>query len=118
MTDEDVVAKVATLFNVGYRPSDVQRSQEHSWKQAYVTKITGQNAVRWMKLLYPLMGQRRREQIDKALAGYKGDARYVLPQEQVEELKRRLQNGEHVITLAKEFGVSKSYAYYIKSGRY
>jgi hypothetical protein len=71
-----------------------------------------------MQLLRPLMGNRRQEQIDNALACYQGDARYALPTDTVEKLRRRSRNGENVLRLAREFGVSKSYVYYIKRGRY
>jgi len=114
LSDEEVIARLADIFGVKYFATEVQRAQKYGWKQAYTVKTTGQNAVHWMKLVYPLMGQRRREQIDKALANYRGDGRKILDPSRIEALKQRLQAGEPVLTLAQEFGVSKSYAYRLR----
>ncbi len=112
--DQDVVARIAKLFNTSPTYNYPKRNQEHGWKPYYSAKLTGRRAVELMKLLRPLMGARRQSQIDHAIACYVRDNRLVLEGERLESIKRRLQNGEHVITLANEFGVSKSYAYLIR----
>jgi hypothetical protein len=118
MADEDTIAKVATILGVKYMRQYTQRHQENNWRPTYSTKISGQNAVELMKALYPLMGKRRQMQIEAAIADYNGDRRLKLTPEQVEELRQRARNGENVLELAKEFGVSKSLAYGIRQGLY
>ena len=67
MTDEDVVARVARMFGrkVGRWQSGNAREQP-----VFLVRITGAKAVAWMTALHPLMGDRRRMQIDRALASY------------------------------------------------
>lgn len=69
-----------------------------------------------MLLLRPLMGRRRQVQIAEALASYREDTRRVLTVEQLEELRRRALNGENVLELANEYGISNSLAYHIRNG--
>lgn len=66
-TDEDVIVRVAALFRVCYtRP---KRRHAH-WKQEYRVTFRGGRAADMMRRLRPLMGGRRRRQIDLALATY------------------------------------------------
>ena len=113
-TDEDVVARAAALLKVSYQFQNPPSHEGKNWKSYYSLRIAGKRATDFMKLLYPIMGMRRQAQIQRALACYNGDERYVLSGERLEALKRRLQAGEHVLSLAKEYGVSKSYAYSLK----
>jgi hypothetical protein len=116
MTDEDTISKVASIFKVKYYLSTPKRYQEKGWKPAFAVRITGKHAVEWMTLLRPLMGQRRQMQIDKAIACYQEDTRKSLTPLQIEELRQRALNGENVLNLAREYGISKSLAYYIRNG--
>ncbi|MDX2162145.1 MAG: hypothetical protein SF162_12535 [bacterium] len=113
--DEDVIARVASLLRIKYQYCAPKRYEAMGWKPFYSIRLVGARAVDLMHAVRPLMGTRRQAQIDHALACYKGDERYVLQGEKLEALKQRLQAGEHVLSLAKEFGVSKSYAYLLKS---
>lgn len=67
MTDEDVVARVATLFGVAYARS---LPKKRKWKVIYRTVLRGYPAFLLMQKLRPLMGQRRQGQIDAALGSY------------------------------------------------
>lgn len=116
MTDEDVIAKVAGIFAVRYSTSKSEARAEAGWRTSFGVKTSGQNAVHWMKLLYPSMGERRQKQIDIALACYGGDERKAITPEQIEALRTRALNGESPSKLAREYGISKSLAYYIKDG--
>ena len=69
-TDEDVIRKVAGIFGRSYHKASEQRSVGHGWKQAYAVRLRGSKAVELMTLLLPLMGYRRRSQIQKALDSY------------------------------------------------
>jgi hypothetical protein len=63
MTDRDVIARVASIWTVGVQSDKKKPSR----KQVYKTLIYGKRAAAWMYALLPLMGQRRREQIRRAL---------------------------------------------------
>jgi hypothetical protein len=68
MTDEDVIARVATLIGNKYQTCiDVKNP---TYKPLHSVKTVGKKAVDLMRLLRPLMGIRRQKQIDAALATY------------------------------------------------
>jgi CRP-like cAMP-binding protein len=67
-TDEDIVARVANLFEVKYHR--VKRRKQH-WKHAWVVKKGGYAAVELMKELQPFMGKRRNERIQEIVSDYK-----------------------------------------------
>lgn len=66
MTDCDVVERVARLFDRRVFRSD--RGVERGYKPCYLTSLKGAAAVTLMRSLRPLMGARRRGQIDRALS--------------------------------------------------
>lgn len=66
MTDRDVVERAAKLFDRRVWRSD--RGIDRGYKPAFLTAIKGAAAVHLMTALRPLMGSRRRSQIDRALA--------------------------------------------------
>jgi hypothetical protein len=78
-----------------------------------------------MKLLHPLMGQRRQSQIDAVIASYAprpqthGDTHphAKLTAEKVREIKRRLGEGARLTRLAAEYEVDQGLIWQIKAGR-
>lgn len=69
MTDEDVVAKAAQLMGTRvYGPYGPYRG---CTKQCWQVHMSGKRAIAWMFTLYPLMGKRRREAIERAVAEWK-----------------------------------------------
>ena len=67
MTDQDVIARVAGLLGLRYAKN---RARLSHWKPYFSIHQRGLPAVRMMQRLRPLMGQRRREQIDAAVSSY------------------------------------------------
>src|SRR5690242_6876384 len=67
MTDEDVMARLGRIFD---RKVQVVRARNVRWRTSYQLRVRGGDAVRWMRLLRPLMGSRRQAQIDRAVACY------------------------------------------------
>lgn len=98
MTDRDVIARVAALFEVGY----VNESQHEEYKTAYQTMLRGERAVELMKRLRPFMGARRQGQIDEVLASY-SPKRPNLDEATVREIRQRLANGEPVKRLSEHY---------------
>jgi hypothetical protein len=68
MTDEDVMRKAHALMGIGHVASVRPRQAHHrpSWK--LIAK--GEPAIHLMLRLRPLMGERRQQQIDRALGVY------------------------------------------------
>lgn len=119
MTDEDVVEKVAALFGVGYL--FIRRDPRNlGWKDYFKTQVVGFPAVTLMRRLRPLMGQRRQQQIDKALASYvgrlAGDNSRKLTAEQAAEVRERVKT-EPVAALSREYGISRATVYRIRDGK-
>ena len=74
MTDLDVVQRVAALFEINYIYT--QKYSREDWKTSYSTLVKGKRAVHIMNQLYPLMGERRKQQIENAI-GYQPTSEYV-----------------------------------------
>jgi hypothetical protein len=67
MTDEDVIAYIASLVGNNYNACEWAKRKNPRHKVAYRVGIYGRMAVELMKLIRPWMFSRRREQIDKIL---------------------------------------------------
>jgi hypothetical protein len=83
----------------------------------YAVRIRGPRAVVWMKRLRPLMGDRRRKQIDRAIASYAPDPRRVMDDAGAMEALRRLAAGESVKDVAERLGTSIWSIYDLRLGR-
>ena len=68
MCDRIVIERAQrVLAAAGIWPKPPRRA---NWSMTFVTQVSGQQAAEWMVRLRPLMGERRRAAIDKALAAY------------------------------------------------
>lgn len=122
MRDEDVIARVAEIF--GNKYVYVKARKEH-WHATYLTKLQGERAAILMEMLYPLMGQRRQEQIKRALENYTHKSLYrarystnaKLTIEDVKLIKRRIAKGETAKSIAKDFGVTHYTIWAISGGK-
>jgi hypothetical protein len=114
MTDEDVVQRVATMF--GRKVSRWQSPNEH-WQATFHVRITGSKAVAWMTALRPLMGARRRMQIDSAIASYDPRPIAILDDESAARALQLLSSGESVREVSQRLGTSIWCVYDLRSGR-
>lgn len=74
MCDREIIERSAQL--VGGRPIKTDdRGLSAGWQVAYVWVLGGGRGARLMRELSPLLGERRRSQIDRALASYQGPLR-------------------------------------------
>ncbi len=90
MTDKDVIEKVAELFET--KVCFLKR-REQKWKDNYSARVKGKKAVEMMKALKPLMGERRQQQIEKALASYNIQQR-KLTEKEVISIRQLCSEGE------------------------
>jgi len=114
MIDEDVVRRVAAMF--ARKPTCSQRRKAH-WHPTWAVRITGAKAVAWMTALHPLMGERRRAQIDRAIASYDPRPQAILDDRQATEALHLLQSGCTVRAVAQRFGTSVLCVYDLRLGR-
>jgi hypothetical protein len=114
MTDRDVVERAASMLEAGVMKV---RPRKKHWKMTYAVRVRGPRAVVWMKRLRPLMGERRRAQIDRAIASYAPDPRRVMNDSAATEALRRLADGESVKEVAERFGTSIWSIYDLRLGR-
>lgn len=110
MIDEDIIARVAQIFQI--RPTLVPPYKEN-WKPSYLAKVGGRRGVEFMRLLYPFMGQRRQRQIENALESYIERPEHMqyrmaakLTEEDVRKIKRRLAAGQRARLIAADFNVT------------
>ena len=70
MTDRDVVTKAAALL--GSRVIEkIRKAGPGHYKTPWITQVSGQSAAGWMMILWLLLGERRRQQIQKAIAWWR-----------------------------------------------
>ena len=114
MTDEDVMARLGRIFE---RKVHVVRPRNPRWRTSYLVRVTGGKAVRWMRLLRPMMGARRQAQIDRALASYDPRPTALLTDETARAALRALAAGDSVKAVASRLGVSIWCIYDLRLGR-
>ena len=116
-TDKDIIDRVGAIF--GTKPQRV-RSRKAHWKQAYACRVKGKPARELMESLRPLMGHRRREQIDAALASWDPHYRYrtrALTYAQAKDAKALLAGGKTRKEVATQFDVSYDTISALDAGR-
>jgi len=118
MTDEDVICKVSKLWEVKYHWVNRKRSAEKGWMPAFIVSLKGSRAVSLMQKLHPLMGARRQNQIDLAIASYniKPHPTTRLNEILVREIKLQLKEQVSIKQLASKYSVNASTIYQIKWG--
>jgi hypothetical protein len=114
MVDRDIVDRAGELLGVAVT---VVPSRRENWRTAYCVRVRGSRAVLWMNRLRPLMGARRREQIDRAVESYAPDPRRLLTDERAADALARFARGESVRQVAAGFGTSIWCIYDLRLGR-
>jgi hypothetical protein len=114
MVDRDIIERAGALFGTGVYVIPARRE---GWRTTYATRIRGTRAALWMHRLRPLMGERRRGQIDRALASHAPDPRRLLDDGRAIEALARLAEGESVRQVADRFGTSIWCIYDLRLGR-
>lgn len=67
MTDEDVVSKFASIFNLKYSKVN-RKSFEPHWKDVWYLDATGTKAYAPLIAMFPWLGLRRQERIKEVIA--------------------------------------------------
>jgi hypothetical protein len=101
MIDRDVMVRAAQVM--GCNLTIVHPRKKH-WKEAYSLRVRGARAVDWMKALRPLLGERRRTQIDRAVASYAPRSNQRLDDEAATTALKMLRHGASVRDTAECLG--------------
>jgi hypothetical protein len=112
-TDLDIIQKISKILNINYILLPKRKSDLPHYKPVYRFKISGTPAVLLMKQIKPLMGLRRQEQIDKAIASCK--PKHPRPtKDTIINIKNELLSGKTLDSIAKQFNVSHSCVFKLK----
>lgn len=114
MIDRDVVERAAAIM--GCSVTTVRPRQAH-WKESYSIRIRGARAVEWMRALQPVVGARRKEQIDRAMKSYAPRSNQRLDDRSARSALEMLGNGRSVSAVARHFGVTTWCIYDLRLGR-
>jgi hypothetical protein len=114
MADEDVIKRVAQMFQ---RSMYTVPPRREGWLTTYGVRVKGSGAVVWMRKLRPLLGLRRRAQVDRAIASYAPRSRQLLDDARAIVALDLLARGESVRAVAARFGTSIWCIYDLRLGR-
>lgn len=128
MTDEDIVARVATLWGAPYHKNKIHGTQK---KVSFTTTIHGEKAILCMSTIRPFMGVRRSAKIDRVIEVARarpGIARgercgaAKLSDGQAEAIRNAFVKGSRKVgerssDLARRFGISQSALWYVINRR-
>jgi hypothetical protein len=114
MTDRDVLEHVAALVGVSVYAVPVD-SRNADWHPCYRVIVNGQRATQLMRVLRPLMGERRQHQIDAAMAAAEEypTIRRHLGQDTKREIAERFARGDRAPVIAADYGIRREHVYRI-----
>jgi len=119
MSDKDIIERVADLFGVNYIHEAVP--EKENWSTTYKVEVKGGPAMELMNLLKPLMGRRRTQQIEDALASYDekklSEAHSDYSRERVERAWKLIQEGERLIDVSKRLNMKYQFVRDLNTGR-
>lgn len=99
MTDEDIVSRVSDIFGVKYHK--VKKTKTH-FKQSFIVTKRGFGAIQLMKMLKPLMGLRRQQQIEEAIKASTVRQKKIVKSNQIKEVWFLSQSGLTQSQIAKK----------------
>jgi len=113
--DEDVIKKVVEMIGgLSYRK---QKSRKAKWNDVYSFQLKGKRAVDLMQMLLPLMSERRKGQIERALSCY-APKYYKLDEEVVRRIKLELAKKSSTQSkIAEKFGICREMVTKINTGK-
>jgi hypothetical protein len=112
MTDRDVVQLVAAIF-----VTSIQANSKADHKTEFATLLRGARAVELMRLLQPMLSERRQAAIGRALDGYRTPVK-KLNFDLAKEIRSRRQAGDSISSLARSYFVSRPTIRAVLKGRF
>lgn len=116
-TDKDVAEKACALFGNNCHNGRVKNHDVKGWKTPWIGRLKGSKAVDLMKRLRPLLGERRKKQVDRAVSSFKWLGPQQVTKELVDKIKKELATTSlHQKDIAKMFGVCRETVCKINTG--
>lgn len=115
MTDRDILERMHSEF--GGQLYDMKKQEEHhkdSWKWC-ITRT--ENAMKFLEMIYPWMGQRRKARIEEARTAASNNRSNVSNKRHAEVVELRSQGLKHR-EIAEQLGMDRSHVSHILRGRY
>jgi hypothetical protein len=107
LIDLDTIVRVSNLFDTTY--CIVPPAKSH-WNMAYKATLVGKRAYLLMQTLHPLMGERRKQQLECIFHDYDPNQKIQpgakLNDEKVRQIKIRMANGETSKSIAADFDIT------------
>jgi hypothetical protein len=103
MTDEDIIKRICDITGNSYCKTK-RREEQH--KQAYKTSVRGKSAIELMKLVYPIMGDRRKKKIEECLDSFVELQRGKISAVQKEEISKLYKSGKKPKEIALQYGIT------------
>jgi DNA-binding NarL/FixJ family response regulator len=116
-TDLDIAEKVAKIMTISVIKQKKRKNDPEHYKQTYYVRLQGEKAFNLMKDLKSLMGKRRQEQIDKAMATFKITKR-KMTSEKLSEINYLVSLGFSLRKIANQVSVDKNTVRKIKNKQY
>ena len=92
MTDKDIIEKAANIIGIGY--CENKSTERKGYKKCWSVRTTGSRAMSIMRQVFSIMGERRQEQITKALDSHDPNkAQIRLTEEDVKKLRKLYETG-------------------------
>jgi hypothetical protein len=114
-TDRDIAERIARIFKVKACACRLDLKNP-KWKRVYSVRLRGRRAVWMMKQLRPLMGKRRKKQIDFAIKSHELQ-KMKIGIEGVKNVRTLLDMGYKQREIALLCGISRQYVSDIKVNR-
>jgi len=107
MTDRDIIERAASLMDGHVYDLPIRAHRKPQWR----AQLKGPRAAGWMTM-YPLLGTRRREQVQRALSGWRA-MRYVRVSPLIERsiVEAWAAGAINKSALARRFGISRNTVY-------
>jgi hypothetical protein len=123
MTDKDVLERAAQLMGGKVKGPYSRANISTQFKPYYIVVRKGKNGFTLMNSLFPLMGNRRKQQILTALATYIPNHEFgdnhpqaKLTVEKVRDIRGRIKGGQSLRQIAHHYNVDTSLIWQIKAG--
>lgn len=114
MIDRDVIERLAGIIGCGIR---IVKPRRAHWQESYGIRVRGAPAVAWMQAIEPLLGARRRGQIEVAIGSYESRSNQRLDDADARTALHMLVDGVPVRDVADRFGVTPWCIYDLRLGR-
>lgn len=119
MPDKDIIERVAEFFEVSYIHEVVPSNK--NWSTTYRVIVRGPKAIEIMKKVRPIMGDRRKQQIDDSISSHNpnfwSESSSDYWEERVREAWNLIRKGKRLIDVSKILNMKYQFIRDLNAGR-